>query len=628
LRRRAARLACWIALGAVLLYAAYLAALNGLVQTRLLRHLFNGDPRALLLEYDRASSWIPGRIRVDGLRLRGRDSNVEWILRIDRCDFTVSFGELVRRRFHASNVRGDGLSLRVRQRRPSFTEREVASLPPVPGFSDPPYAGPPSPPLRDEDYNLWSIRLDGVEARHVREVWIDTLRYSGDLDIRGRWFFRPVRWLEIGPAVVEARELTMSRGLHEEWARLPGSRLAVTVHPYDVRGPKGAQLLDQFSVAADLRGTLLPAASLRHLLRGTGVEVRRAEWPLEAHVEVDRGVVRDDTDVKLGSSTTLAAVGDTQLGCASSVEAAVRGGVGRVRAECDGLAITRGGATQVGASRAEVTLSSRQLDLAHPFEDARASASATAIAVPSLPGLVDWIAPGTSVVEGGDLFGAARIDVDLARESGTGWVRGTGRDVRLRIGSRRFAGTLGVHLQARQEGAVTDLAGTGVTFTDAGLPDTTSWSGAVELVRAELRMREREGDGSPGSSPGPRLEASVAARATDASPLAAAVAAESSVPLWLLNLISTKDFAASGDLSVAPHRLVARSVRAQGRGVGLGFELANLPDDRQWALYVSTGLLSVGIDSSNGKTGVQLLGAGSWFERKTASLRALERRHP
>jgi hypothetical protein len=198
--RRARRALRNVAIALLGAWALYLVAVNVFVGTRLLRNLTSYDPGALRVEYDRAYSILPGRIHVEGLRIRGRDSNVEWLLTIDRCDFGVVFRDLLQRRFHATHVRGDGLSLHARQRRPTFTPDEADALPPVDGFSDPPYASVPPPAVTDAEYNLWSIWLEDVVADHVRDIWVDTLRYAGDARVSGRWYFRPVRWLEVGPA--------------------------------------------------------------------------------------------------------------------------------------------------------------------------------------------------------------------------------------------------------------------------------------------------------------------------------------------------------------------------------------------------------------------------------------------
>jgi hypothetical protein len=197
------------------LWGLYLLAMNVFIRTRLFRKVIGSEPASLLVDYASAYSFVPGRIVVRDLHIRGRDSHVEWILVIDRCEFQVSFGDMLHRRFRADDVHGDGLSLRIRLRQPAFTAEHMSALPPVPGFSDPPYSGVKPPPLSDADYNLWTISLEGVVAEHVREIWIDTTRLSGDFDVRGRWYFKPVRWLDIGPATIDALR---RRGVRRRYA--------------------------------------------------------------------------------------------------------------------------------------------------------------------------------------------------------------------------------------------------------------------------------------------------------------------------------------------------------------------------------------------------------------------------
>ncbi len=163
--------------GAVTLLAVvYLAGVNLLLGTHALRAAVNGAPDKVLIEYTKAHSFFPGHIHVEGLSIRGKDGNIEWILTIDRCDFELVFRDLLRRQFHAEHVRGDGLTFRVRLRESRPDPAHDAALPPVPGFTDPPLKdiGPDPPPLSDAEYALWSIALGDVSAEHVREFWVDT----------------------------------------------------------------------------------------------------------------------------------------------------------------------------------------------------------------------------------------------------------------------------------------------------------------------------------------------------------------------------------------------------------------------------------------------------------------------
>ncbi len=247
--------------------------------------LISADPETILVDYASAYSVVPGRINVTDLRIRGRDSNVEWILGLDRCDFRVYVADFFHRRFHADEVHGDGLTLRVRRRRPAFTPDEAAALPPVPGFSDPPYAGAASPPIADADYHLWSVWLEGVVANHVREIWVDTLRSSGDLQIRGRWYFKPVRWLEVGPAAVDVRHLDVSWGADEPWVTGATGRLLVTVHPGDVRSYTGGGLFEYVSLSGPLSGTLQASTIANRVAKDQRVAVS----PLEVPFALDAG---------------------------------------------------------------------------------------------------------------------------------------------------------------------------------------------------------------------------------------------------------------------------------------------------------------------------------------------------
>ena len=115
--------------------------------------------------------------------------------------------------------------------------------------------------------------------------------------------------------------------------------------------------------------------------------------------------------------------------------------------------------------------------------------------------------------------------------------------------------------------------------------------------------------------------------AANASPLAAIVAKSTVIPRWVLDAVSTEGLLATGELLVTPSTFQARSVTAHAAGVDLGFELAELGADREWALLLDVGAVVAGVDVAAGQTDVLLFGARPWFEKKTASLRALERRY-
>jgi hypothetical protein len=316
------RVLCVVAVG----WAVYLVAMNSLLRTRLLRNFVSSHTDALHIEYSSAWSILPSRIEARDLRIRGHDDNVEWILVLDRAAFEVTFADLVQKRFHARDVHGDGLSLRLRRRRPSFSPQVAAALPPVPGRSDPPYSPPPSPPPTDAEYHLWSVWLEGVVADHVREVWIDTMRISGDMRVTGRWFFKPLRWLEIGPASVEAPRLDIAWGGGQTLVSGATVSAVVTVHPGDLREySKG--FLDHLSVSGRVEGKADLAAIGSRVSGGGKLKLERADSQLAMRVALDHGVLRPDTSLRMAPTEVRGRAGDVKVAGTLSAEAEVpRGG--------------------------------------------------------------------------------------------------------------------------------------------------------------------------------------------------------------------------------------------------------------------------------------------------------------
>jgi hypothetical protein len=414
---------------AVGLAALYLVGMNLFLRTRAFRNLVNGSPEEIAIEYATGYSILPGRIHVERLSIRGRDHHVEWILRLDRCDFSVSLLELSRRRFHASRVRGDGLSLRIRLRvNTTATPEHDAALPPIPGFADPPRKdpGPPPPPLSDAQYNLWSAQLDDVDVEHVRELWIDTLRMTGDLRVRGRWLFRPVRWLDVGPATVDVAKLDLSYGAHEPIATGISGALRATVHPFDVRVPEGREVLKFVSVDTGLQGHLYTADALGLVLATTGASFRfvRGEGPFDARLILDHGVIAVPSHVQHKVEVGELGVAGVSVRAAIDAELSAQlDDVGQPSAtlllRATGLDASREDGAQASVASAEAYLTSHQLDLSRPAPDDVTFVSDFAGLRTS--SLRPWIPRGGALdVHSGQATASGHLHGSLSDERGSG----------------------------------------------------------------------------------------------------------------------------------------------------------------------------------------------------------------
>jgi hypothetical protein len=506
-------------------FLLFVAALNLFIGTRLFRHAISYDPGSLLVDYDRAYSLWPGRIHVEGLVIRGRDSNVEWSLVLGRCDFQEHFLDLFHRQFHAGPVTCDGLNLRLRQRQPTWTAAALAATPPIPGFSDPalPEPGPPPPPLTDANYHLWSIRLDDVVARNVREIWIDTLRASGEAEVHGRWLFRPMRWLEVGPATVDLRSLEVGDGTVAALATGLRGHLDATLHPVSLRDLPLSDLLQHISVAGDLAGEARTANLLRVLAPGARAEATDAD--VSVHVAINHGTLNPGSEASAGPCR-LHVIDDSL-----SVESTLR---------------------------------------VHAAVDTH-----------------------------------ERMHADVVA-----------RELVAKLGAHALRGNMNVALHAHREGVWTDLAGSGFSFVGAVQTDARDDTPPDWWLRGELRRGLFDAKG------GLHLRADVAVQAKDASPITAAIVSQTPLPSWLVDAVSTRGFETNGQLLVSPAVFEARDVDARAQGVDARFAFLRRSRRTEWALYVDLGALKAGVDSQDGKAGVVLLDARSWFEARAATMRA------
>ncbi len=671
-RSRAVRVLWRLGVAALSLAALYLVGMNLFLRTRAFRDLVNGDPEEIAIEYARGYSILPGRIHVEGLSIRGRDHHVEWILRLDRCDFTVSFLDLARRRFHASRVRGDGLTLRVRLRVDrTATPEHDAALPPVPGFADPPYKdpGPPPAPLTDADYDLWSAQLDDVDAEHVRELWIDTLRMTGDLRVRGRWLFRPVRWLDVGPATVDVAKLDVSYGAHEALATGVSGSLRATVHPFDVRVPDGAEILRFLSVDADLHGQLHTADTLALATPTADVSFAQGEGPFDGRIMVDHGVLAAPT--RLQNDMAAAELGVAGITVRAGVHLeleAKRGDAGQPSAtllvRAAGLDASRADGAQASVASCEASFTSQELDLARaPAADVafvgELHDAALSVGGPSKPSLhveapvvtlrsahlhrtpegpegdvsIDirraettdlrpvgllLALPKNLTIAGGRASLSLRADVDLPSRTIVADGELIARDLAVQAGARSLNGILKLQLRARRRGERTILSGSTLAFDSTGPTATdasASWWARADLVDAEL------------SEGGLHFRGKVHLKAKDASPLVAMIGADTAVPTWVADDVPLHGLEAESELRLSPTRLEVRSLTAHGGSDTVELEYARQtspPPSTEWALLVEAGPIHVAVRGGDEGTKLVLFGARPWYDRMASGLRARE----
>ncbi len=244
-------------------------------------------------------------------------------------------------------------------------------MPPISGFPDPPTAdiGPEALPLTDAEYDLWSVDLEDIHVDHVREVWVQTLRGQGDSHVDGRWLFRPQRWLEVGPATIDATAVDLSYGGLPLATGVDGTLLA-TIHPFDVRQYVGLEFFNHVSADARLRGRTMTANTMRSLKLSSDVAFSRGEGPIDGRLVLDHGRIAPGTLVRTETPDSEVAIAGLAIVAPLSVQLGVDGDVAKLDGGASDVRVSRLGVEQARAASVAATLTSRHRDIEHFFDDA------------------------------------------------------------------------------------------------------------------------------------------------------------------------------------------------------------------------------------------------------------------
>jgi hypothetical protein len=484
-----------------ILAASYLVVANILLRTGLLRNAVNGSSlsfailgtsTALHLDYTSAYSIFPGRAHVEGLTIRGRERTVEWRLTLDRADVTISLAGLLHRTFHVTRLRSSGLTLRARLRldRAHATPDVIAALPPIAGFADPPLLddAPPPPPLPDANYDLWMLDLEDIDVEHVREVWIYTVRAEGDTRVRGRWLFRPQRWLDVGPSTVDANGVDISYGSQPLASGVQGS-FRTTVHPFDVREANGLSTFDHVSHDGDLRGRAIIATALRLLAPSSGVRFTQCEGPFDAHVVLDHGRLAEGTRVRTEATNCQIESDELALEARLRTELGVEGDLATIDTRASGLRVSRRGVEQARVTSIAATVTTKHMRIAQVFDDAQFTVDVEGAETNDL-GAWGYLLPSTPpfVIRSGIVSADGHANGSLVDRSGSGKLKLRVRRLTVEDGSERFVADFASDAKVGELSLAGGTVAGAATIAVRDLSVKSAGGGAAVLVVPQLTL--------------------------------------------------------------------------------------------------------------------------------------------
>jgi hypothetical protein len=597
----------------------YEIALNTFLLAGGLGRVLSRDPDSLLVAYGSGWSILPGWVHAHALRIRSKDSHIEFDLRIDRCTFRVALFDLLRRRFHVTTVSGEGISFVARRRLdPSdATPDTLDALPPIEGLEPVPLRGPATQPPDEAHYDLVTFELDRVDAKSVREIWFDTLRFEGVAHITGGFFLRPIRWASVGPVSTEVRAGRIEEGKDVVASEVRG-RIETTVDGLDPRVTEGPQLLRHTSMRASLEGQVPRLASLQRWIPRAEVAIRQGSGYARIDIRADHGRLGPDSRAEADVRAAQFASSPASLTGDLHVSAAIMASDENVTLE--GVATARGVRLAVGdfetapirIEQAELRLQSAQLDLAdHPFSDATIQARIPSAQIADMRFVDSWLSKTSALrVEGGrGTFGA---ELDIAPSAAHGRAILALDDARVSRGNDEYV--LG-HLMTRVElprwdlktGRM-DLSGTRVEIRKmSATGGTENWWANADVPASRFDLRG-----------GLSWRADVAIEARDTRPLMSALVTTSGLPQWVAPVISTRDLHATARVLVSDgaRAIDISDLQATAGPLRLRATLSKRGETSRLLAVISNSDAAVGVEKIDGDTRVQLVDASTWYEAR------------
>ena len=581
-----------------------------------LKRVASHNPDGFTLDYASVWTFLPGRAEARGLVLTGQADDLQWMLRLERATVNVALGDLLERRFHATRVRGDGASFRLRMRvqHEEAADPQNAALPPIKGFADPPLVpiGPSKADPTDEEYKLWSVELNDILV-DMREIWIEGYRYTGDVGIRGDFFLKPLRALRVLPSTFAFRSGEVSLGEHQVLSGVEGT-LEAQLDTFDPRGISWLGVLRALSARAHFRADV-PSMSFVHHYLDKQPAVRKGSGALDVHLGLDRGVFIPGSEARI--MTDHVEVSAKDFAVALGVEASFRvddhsRGEFAAQVEHGTLQFHGGDAPAAEVQGARLALEA-PADFIGPWKPGVYSLDLPSLRVSDMRRLQP-IAPSEFKFQGG----SALIQGKLARIAGG---RGQGAlHADLWRASARWkdismAGSFGADLQvqaldlAKRTARLRGEVGAGEVSIEGGGAAWSGWWGRMLLDEFELNAEK-----------GLDLHADARFKLRDVRPIVGVMAALDAVPPWTKELMTMEGATIDVDLRKRGPSL-AFGVEARAGAQRVAGRLVKRDEEKSGAFLVRSGILSAGIRLGKSDSEITPAAGDDWLKEQLAALR-------
>ncbi|HKU41029.1 MAG TPA: hypothetical protein VJR89_22860, partial [Polyangiales bacterium] len=505
---------------------------------------------------------------------------------------------------------------------PAGLERRLAAYAPIPGFSDPPLISKPkTPPLNDEDYNLWTIELADADVE-LRELWFQEYRFRGEGRARGGFRLQPQRDAQTQRCKLELRSGTLTAGPYVVANNFHGE-LEAELDRHDPRQVAGEAIFGKISLRTDLTGELPDLAVAKLYTTSDGLSIERGAGKLEVRTDYEHGKWREGSRVRYEAEgvtlrsdkltvTTAADLAAEIVKASPDARVQLSFASPRVNLDYRGVPEKIDGPFARGV-RVSVEATA---ELTKPQHVTGASAELHAV-VPAMR----WL---NQPLEQGELFTGGRSEAKLDAK----W-------------NDAAAGSGKLELELEKVAMLIDGQGIEATGKLEALAsyDPKSERGQAKKLELELPVLGVSGDPMPGvlrvrgerltwqGMPPERLDGRFELTSETISPLLPFVISSDILRSLAKALVKLGKTRAVAEVERSPAALEVRLVEAKSGDVeafGVLRSESGAPHPcGRW--YVQDGSLSVGVVQSDGETSVKPLVSPTWWRERPAQSRCGQR---
>ena len=372
----------WILIAAAVMIAfelVYVTAANVMLRTDLLSGLINKKPEKMLIQWESASTWLPGVVHVKGFSLRNQSKKVQIYLTLERVTGVISLSKLPFKTFHLRSANASNVDFRLRTRLDAPRKNATAEgqppqpipgvefYPDIPGYDNPPDPKPEDlyPRKKKKSASPWTLSFDGIDVEGTIQVAINQIRLEADGSVKGSMNYKLRDAIHIRRAkldVINARLLVDSESASENLELRVNSKW----RPFPAKGAKLPEIIKGISGNFTIRGNLLPRGSRTATIlpgltaRGTG--------SVDTTLQLEHGVLQPGSSYSLVSEDMNVSIMDlTAIGTAEvSGETTKEDGsaVSNITIEFDDYSMVDPENSDVGVEGSGLTVDVSWVDLA------------------------------------------------------------------------------------------------------------------------------------------------------------------------------------------------------------------------------------------------------------------------